>query len=940
MKRSLVLLLVVALLAMMIPSIAMAEAGSATVVFSEASYTGDLKYDEDDDSTRVYSGWTVATLSNVVDLDDDPYYGWLNYEWWSEDDAIVQLSYSGETYVNNGSATVNAPYMYLKKEGTTKAWFRLYSEDDEDSSVIYTGSVEVKVTKTKTEKIEVDKSYAASEFEMSMDDASRTFSHLFTVTPDNAYYGKSFKWNVSDPTVARVDKYGNVKPLKAGKFTLTATAKDNADAKASAEITIKEGKAKPEEIAPTLSFSTDKFTVKSGEYLNLEDYLVIENAPEGDQIYWTSSNPKLIYIDDKTEADLTYRMPGTVTITARSKKFPTATATCEVTYEKEPLKSINFTSVPKTIQQSDYLPIWDYVDTDPAYYTTSYSYRNEIGWKSTDPQVAYIDSDGDLYGRKAGKATITAYYKDDEKVNATFDIEVAPVPVTGIVFSKDSYTVKVGESYNYTLSLGTDYRFSPKNYSGGYKTTWTSSDEEVATVDGGTITGQKAGTATITLSVRNVDETIVTKDVTVNVVENVLTGIAFKKDAYTVLLSNNKKYKDVTLKLTPADANFDADDLYVESSNPKVATAEIDVSSVYLKAVAPGTATITVKSHSDEKLSAETKVTVKPVLLTGVNMMETKKTVLMYQGGSNTTTIKTIIKPSDAYCKATWTTSDAGVAFVENTEDNEDGREASLKAVAPGTCTITVTVTDGTNTMKATMQVTVKMAKVAKLQLNKTKATVYMIKGGENTLQLIATDGKTGDEVPVTWKTANKKIATVDKTGLVTFKKAGKVKITATTKDGNKTKKTCTLTIKRLKVTSIVPANKTLTMNTGATATLKVTVKPAKAYNPAVSFKSSKPKIVSVDAEGNLKALKPGKAVITVTAKDGSKKSAKITVTVKAAAKNNALTNEETVGNAPDLTIEETVDNAPELTIDGLEMDGIVDISDGGIDGEISLTLE
>ena len=925
MKRSLVLLLVVALLAMMIPSIAMAEAKSATVAFSEASYTGDLKYYIDGDSTSVSSGWTKATLSNVVDPDGEPYYGYLNYEWGSEDDAIVRLSDSGWTYVNNGSATVNAPYMYLKKEGTTKAWFRLYSEDDEDSSVIYTGSVEVKVTKTKTEKIEVDKSYEASEFEMSMDDASRTFSHLFTVTPDNAYYGKSFKWNVSDPTVARVDKYGNVKPLKAGKFTLTATAKDNADAKASAEITVKEGKAKPEEIAPTLSFSTDKFTVKSGEYLNLEDYLVIENAPEGDQIYWTSSNPKIISIDKTDAEEIELKLPGTVTITARSKKFPTATATCEVTYEKEELKSINFTSVPKTIQQSDYLPIWDYVDTDPAYYT-SYSYRNEIGWKSTDPQVAYIDSDGDLYGRKAGKATITAYYKDDENVKATFDIEVAPVPVTGIVFSKDSYTVKVGESYE--LSLGTDYRFSPKNYSGGYKTTWTSSDEEVATVYGGTITGQKAGTATITLSVRNVDETIVTKDVTVNVVENVLTGIAFKKDAYTVLLSNNKHYKNVTLKLTPADANFDADDLYVESSNPKVATAEIDGSTVELYAVAPGAATITVKSHSDEKLSAETKVTVKPILLTGVKMMETKKTVSIYEGGSNTTRIKTIIKPSDAYCKATWTTSDAGVAFVENTEYNEDGREASLVAVAPGTCTITVTVTDGTNTMKATMKVTVKMAKVAKLQLNKTKATVYMIKGGENTLQLIATDGKTGDEVPVTWTTANKKIATVDKTGLVTFKKAGKVKITATTKDGNKTKKACTLTIKQLKVTSIVPANKTLTMNTGATAKLKVTVKPAKAYNPAVSFKSSKPKIVSVDAEGNLKALKAGKAVITVTAKDGSKKSAKITVTVKAAAKNNAL------------TIEETVDNAPELTIDGLEMDGIVDISDGGIDGEISLTLE
>jgi uncharacterized protein YjdB len=117
-------------------------------------------------------------------------------------------------------------------------------------------------------------------------------------------------------------------------------------------------------------------------------------------------------------------------------------------------------------------------------------------------------------------------------------------------------------------------------------------------------------------------------------------------------------------------------------------------------------------------------------------------------------------------------------------------------------------------------------------------------------------------------------------------------------------------------------------MQTGDTATLKVTVKPAKAYNPAVSFKSSKPAIVSVDAEGNLKALKTGKSVITITAKDGSKKSAKVTITVSAAAKDN------------DIASSEFADNGAELTIDGFDLDGIADITGTGIDGEIDLTIE
>ena len=62
---------------------------------------------------------------------------------------------------------------------------------------------------------------------------------------------------------------------------------------------------------------------------------------------------------------------------------------------------------------------------------------------------------------------------------------------------------------------------------------------------------------------------------------------------------------------------------------------------------------------------------------------------------------------------------------------------------------------------------------------------------------------------------------------------------------------------------------KELVMRQGATKTLNVKNKPAKAK---VTFKSSNKSVASVSAQGKIKALKKGNAKITVTIKDGKKK--------------------------------------------------------------------
>ena len=78
------------------------------------------------------------------------------------------------------------------------------------------------------------------------------------------------------------------------------------------------------------------------------------------------------------------------------------------------------------------------------------------------------------------------------------------------------------------------------------------------------------------------------------------------------------------------------------------------------------------------------------------------------------------------------------------------------------------------------------------------------------------------------------------------------------------------------------PDTKTLVMKKGQSFALKTKVTTSgKKVSKAVSYKSSNEKIVKVTKKGKLKALKNGKATITVTSKADKKKKATIKVVVK-----------------------------------------------------------
>ncbi len=179
--------------------------------------------------------------------------------------------------------------------------------------------------------------------------------------------------------------------------------------------------------------------------------------------------------------------------------------------------------------------------------------------------------------------------------------------------------------------------------------------------------------------------------------------------------------------------------------------------------------------ETGEQVQTITEVAVKSVKLN-------KKKVSIGKGG--TYQLTATVKPTDATNKdLIWTTSNKKVATVTS--------NGLVKAKKIGSATITVKTKDGSYTAKC--KVTVKKAvAVTSVKLNKKSKTLKVGK----TYQLKAkVKPKNATITDVTFKSSNKKVATVDSTGKVTAKKKGTTVITVTTKDGKYTA-TCKIKVK------------------------------------------------------------------------------------------------------------------------------------------------
>ena len=236
-------------------------------------------------------------------------------------------------------------------------------------------------------------------------------------------------------------------------------------------------------------------------------------------------------------------------------------------------------------------------------------------------------------------------------------------------------------------------------------------------------------------------------------------------------------------------------------------------------------------------------------------------------------TLTATVEPAKTTDTVVWSSSNEAVASVSN---------GTVTAAKAGTTEITATA----GNVKATCTVTVSdpVYKVTGIKLTATPSR--RITAGKKVQLKASIAPSNATDKSVTWTSSNKKVATVNAKGLVTFKKnAGgkKVTITATAKDGSKKFAKITLTCMKGSVKSIKLSGKT-TVKSGKTTKLKakVSTKNGKA-NKTVVWSSSNTKLATVDKNGKVKTVKGKKGTVKITAKatDGSGKKATIKIKIK-----------------------------------------------------------
>ena len=170
---------------------------------------------------------------------------------------------------------------------------------------------------------------------------------------------------------------------------------------------------------------------------------------------------------------------------------------------------------------------------------------------------------------------------------------------------------------------------------------------------------------------------------------------------------------------------------------------------------------------------------------------------------------------------------------------------------------------------------------VSKITLSANTST--KIAAGKKVQLTAAVAPENAENKAVTWKSSNKKVATVNANGVVTMKKnaGGKtVVITATAKDGSKVYGSIKLTCMKGTVKKITISGKK-TVKAGKTLKLKANVTASSKANKNVVWSSSNTKVAAVSAKGVVKGKKKGTVTITARSLDGTNKKATIKIKVK-----------------------------------------------------------
>ena len=372
-------------------------------------------------------------------------------------------------------------------------------------------------------------------------------------------------------------------------------------------------------------------------------------------------------------------------------------------------------------------------------FTTCEFATNTINWKSSNVDVAYINSKGVTYGGKDGTATITAELKKYPKL--TDKIEVKTSRNTGILemnLNVPEKKIEIGNSYTFYLVPNSNAKVS-----------WRIGNSKIATVDSnGKVTGKSVGNTWL------------------------YAKTSFGKETKSLIKVTEKNPKEIKLNSVSKDIEIGTSVVIKATVDPSDASQKVtwrtgnsNVASV------DANGKVTAKSVGNTWLYAKTKngleakcmIRVHPKA-TGIKLDETAKDITV--GGS--ATIKVHITPTNAIQKATWRTGNSNVATVD--------ANGKVTAKSVGNTWLYAKTKNG---LEAKCMIRVH-PKATGIKLDETAKDITV--GDSAIIKVRITP--TNAIQKATWRTGNSNVATVDANGKVTAKSVGNTWLYAKTDNG------------------------------------------------------------------------------------------------------------------------------------------------------------
>ncbi len=289
--------------------------------------------------------------------------------------------------------------------------------------------------------------------------------------------GRTIHWTSEDPSVAQVDQLGVVLGVGEGQARIVAECEGE---RGEVVVSIRPASG-------TFGILPGAGALAAGQVVYLEAvWRVPRGAPRVARgVSWSSSDPSTLRISESGE--LNALRPGSARIRATLGE-----CSAEVQYL---VTRVDVTSV-RIVPSIGALSVGEEARLQAQGFDRLGAPLADrvVSWRSSDPKVVIVSSDGVIRGIGDGRARVSASIGAGL---AAVDVRVTPAVVAGVRIEPAAATIRVGE----TVLLRASVQGSRGNTLPGVGVEWLSSDPQVAAVSAdGVVQGLRFGTVRIAAS--------------------------------------------------------------------------------------------------------------------------------------------------------------------------------------------------------------------------------------------------------------------------------------------------------------------------------------------------------------------------------------------------------------------------------------------------------